>query len=472
MLICNGVIELKKLLFGLSIAVALLLCPVHAEETVYVSVYENINFAIDFVSNSGGGAVVLEDGIHLLSNSGGTLTIDSNVSLVGNKLGTVLKNDTSLDTIHILGTPGESATITSDVKCGYFAGTYPFTIYVTDASIFTVNDTVEIIDNNYKEYNTISHVDTANNEIQIWNRPQYDYKVTNNAHVKKVALVENIDIDSITFEQSDESKNIINIDYAKDIRITHNIFNGKFSSGNTINLVDCELVKIADNRIRLGDDGVRISHTAQRIALVNNSFENCWTGIIILGHKNIIEGNIIIGSGTHHGSGDGITVSGYARGNLINGNTIDGGDCYGLWVTGNYPTNTTITNNTVRANITSGIMIAKGEGHVVSNNLVEYNTHGIATDGTTGVAKNIIIANNISRNNISSGIIVYGYSYNVVIIGNNVYDNGKTESVYATDISIAYSDYITAKDNIIKKDIYLKKNGANIKLIDNIKIAQ
>lgn len=455
---------MKKRLFGLFIIVALLLCPVYADETVYVSVYENINYAIDFVDDAGGGTVILEEGTHLLSNSGGTLTLDNNVTLVGQGNGTILKNDMSVDTISISGTVGTQTNVTADIMCGPLAAKEPFIVHVSDASLFSINDGIEIGDIYNKEYNEVVNVDAVLNTIEIWNRPQYDYRVSDCAFVKKITLKENIEIKSVTFEQTLYSGNAISIDYANNIRISDNDINGVLTSAHSIYLNNTDSIQITNNKLKYGRHGVSIYRYSTRVLVANNNINNCWTGICLYGNKNIIEGNLITGSGTQHGSGDGITITSYASDNIINSNIIDSGNCYGIWVTGTYPKNNLITNNVVRANITTGINVNKGEGHVVLGNIINRNAHGILVQG----AKNTIISHNNIYDNHAAGVFIYQTPTGKTIITENIIkNNGKTDWIYSNDITLAYSDYTMVKDNILSKAVYIREHGVNLIIGDN-----
>ncbi len=457
---------MKKVVSMLIIILMLTCNFVYAGNEEYISITvseaDNIN---SIISRLDKGTILLQCGEYTITES---INLKSNIKIKGN--GATLINETGGDLFNIKGSFHEETIITHDIKAAALAGTYYFKVNVADPTGFNAGDIVEIKDNQGTEYNKIHHIE--GNYIYLINRPIYFYKVSEDIKIKKVKLIENVTIEDLTIIQRDNSNDVFYIDYGRHINITNNIINGVKTSGHSVCVNNAEMVDIINNEFHSGNNAVNLEHNARRCKVNNNRMHNTWIGVMVAGHQNNILNNTIVGSGTNYGSGDGITVTGIASNNVISDNLIEGGDCYGIWITGTYPQNIILKGNIVRAGITTGIMITKGEGHVVTNNITEYNSHGIAVDGILEKIKNVVISNNISRNNVSSGIIVYSNNKSVLIQGNNVYDNGKSTSVYATDISIAFSDNVIVKDNLVGKDILDRQNGVNVQFINNIKVIQ
>lgn len=429
-----------------------------SDNTIYIYPSQNISEIVSGLSNKTN--VVLKSGVHEVYQ---TINVNSNVTISGEGEGTLIKNLTGENLFQINGSYGVETFLTEKLQTGHFAGTYYFKVKVSDVTGFKAGDTVMIYDDLYSEFNTIQSVDA---DIWLINRPSNNYELSRNAKIKVVDLKSNIKIDNFKITQSG-SGNAFLIDASKNVDISNVFIEGTKTSGHGILVQNAELVNIHKNKITEGINAVRITHQSRMVNVSENKMFNAWTGIGLGGNNNLIHNNTIVGSGTNRGSGDGITVFGYASKNIISDNLIDSGDCYGLWVTGTYPTNNMISNNTIRSNITTGIMISKGEGHNIIGNVLENNTHGISVDGSIETVKNIVISSNVATDQVSSGIIVYN-AKNVIVSSNNCYNNGKTTSVYATDIVVAFSKNVKVFGNITSKMILDRLNVGGVEISNNI----
>ncbi len=426
---------------------------------------DNINRAIEDLSNKGGGTVILEGGKYSLKHNGGPIELLSNVTLKGQGAGTIIIND--IDESNAIVAQGKilsEVRLRNNLSCGPSAAKAPFIVEVEDASGFSSGDDIEISDGVFSEYNVILSTNTEQKTIELLDRPSNTYKVDKHSVVRKVDIVKNIEISNINLSQIGNSGHAIFLDYVQDARITSNSITGQLATGHSIYLGNCKIVQVANNKIKFGGHGVSIGPFTSSTIISGNTFDNCWTGIALNGHRNLIDSNLIKGSGNQHDSGDGITIGGYANSNIIKGNSVDSGNCYGIWITGDYPTNNVIMGNIIRANIAAGIYVNKGENNILTSNSIQNNSHGVLLQD----ANNTVVQNNTIDSNEGAGIFVYENSNNNTVSGNIVVNNGNSDWVLANDINLVDADNSIVQKNTITKEIFISGHGSNLNVEDNL----
>jgi len=134
------------------------------------------------------------------------------------------------------------------------------------------------------------------------------------------------------------------------------------------------------------------------------------TGIYLRGRNNVTIKNIEV-----KGFNNGIQVSWYSSGNIIQGsNLTDNGR--GVYVN-LISSNNSISGNNINNNQFDGIMLQESSGNSVSgNNITANNGYGIELWSSSG--------NTFSGNNITSGGIFFQRSSYNIISGNNINGNG------------------------------------------------
>jgi len=184
---------------------------------------------------------------------------------------------------------------------------------------------------------------------------------------------------------------------------------------------------------------------------------------------NVLEGNAADGLDMF-ASGDRITVTG----NVIEGNDIVGIDIKSSLAS--YPAATwsegkliTITGNIIRNNTEAGVKIWKTtadewpRGIVVNDNIITSNgKYGIQSRGHHLVLSHNVIAYNCQSGTNTNGIYISGIDTDpaddILIHGNQIFNNGKSDQ---TNAGILISNYVTSatiSDNIITNDSVLPNN--------------
>ena len=186
----------------------------------------------------------------------------------------------------------------------------------------------------------------------------------------------------------------------------------------------------------------------------NTCLWNLWEGIVVEGHGNVLGDNVYIGNGRHgihliSGTGN-VLVSNRCSGDL-DGNTpgsLDGGillDGSG-W--------TSVVEN-ICTDARAGILIRGGTKNFVGDNYCSNNSlAGIYVDSWDESAQWNTFSNNTCRNN-SHGIMLWQWSSNNTLVGNNCSENG-----------ISGINLTCSRDNILTENTCLFNEGYGLSVVN------
>jgi parallel beta-helix repeat protein len=164
-----------------------------------------------------------------------------------------------------------------------------------------------------------------------------------------------------------------------------------------------------------------ISKTSRLIGIGNPVIDAGGAGpdIILSSKNNTIYGLTLINSGNKETYDGGIVITPESNGNRISNNTIYK-TIYGIWMyksSGNI-----ITNNTIRDNDKSGILLLGSRSNIILNNNLYNNINGIKLDILS--TYNTIRENNV-HNNKEYGIIIDSYKTTNNICEYNIVSSNK-----------------------------------------------
>lgn len=246
--------------------------------------------------------------------------------------------------------------------------------------------------------------------------------------IELVKLIQNVTIENLTIKGNPKAGLAIYLSYSENINIrenniTHNLC-GIIAQYTFNSLIEQNLIK--ENGFGLPKPcggGTYLTQSNNNTITKNRYLSSGYTVIALeFSDSNFISENVSLGAGANL-SGDGIAFSN-SNSNIVKNNVLRRGSCYGMWI--KKSSYNIFAENIVEGGVTTGINIDQESSfNLISKNIVKENlSHGILLNDKA--KNNLVVDNLVSRNGLY-GIFLYDLSCDNQVKNNILENNGLQE---------------------------------------------